>query len=276
MAKLAYTKLIEPYPGLPRIRRSDMNQIRSLLLGGRAAIVVAVICSPVAPRYAAHGSPTASCTMRIFAHSRDSITTYLLGRSTADTILAGTGLVFPQSDAGWARHPGVFGQLIQVETLAGAHAEDVRKALAARRSSEVVVVPWGYDPGCGTDYWRRSARWTTPDSMGVFSLRLRPESLWVSGYPTFDARYASVYTYAYGPYTLGPHDTVRNEGGTHLVSQSTMSAAEVFALYMALPIGTGDSTALARLREWVRANPTARTKYPGFMILPRWGIDSQR
>lgn len=253
-----------------------MNQIRSLSLGRRATIVAAVICGAVAPRYSAHGSSIVRCFMRGFARSRDSATTYLLGRATADTILAGTGLVISQPDVSWARNPPVFGQLVQVERLEGAHAEDVRRVLAARRSSEVVVVPWGYRANCGIDFWRRSARWTTPDSEGFYSLRLRPESLWVSGQPTFDARYASVYSYAYGPYTLGPQDTVRYESGTHLVTQSTMSVPDVFALYMALPIGFGDSAALARLREWVRANPTARTKFPGFLIIAGWAMDSSR
>jgi hypothetical protein len=48
-----------------------------------------------------------------------------------------------------------------------------------------------------------------------------------------------------------------------------MTAADVFALYAALPTVAhlGDSLAIARFRAWIRANPSVRTRYPGNLIL---------
>ena len=48
-----------------------------------------------------------------------------------------------------------------------------------------------------------------------------------------------------------------------------MTPAEVFTLYAAsLTVAhPGDLIAIARLRAWVRANPSMRTRYPGNQIL---------
>jgi hypothetical protein len=57
-----------------------------------------------------------------------------------------------------------------------------------------------------------------------------------------------------------------------------MTAAEVFALYAALPgvAQPSDSLAIARLRAWVRANPSVLTRYPGNQILQHWPLDPRR
>jgi hypothetical protein len=133
----------------------------------------------------AEASTPAYCTMMLNPGARDSLTTTLLGRATHDTIEAGWGTVDRPI---WPRpRRAVFGQLVRVDSMLGRDADLIRRALDARRSTEVLVVPWDYGMGCGIDLWRRSALWTTPDSTGLFSLRLRPESLWVSGRPTLDA-----------------------------------------------------------------------------------------
>jgi hypothetical protein len=103
---------------------------------------------------------------------------------------------------------------------------------------------------------------------------LRPESFWVSGRPTFDAFFAVVYSYADGPYTVGPHFVFNGSSG----ADRSMTAAELFALDAAYPpVGKpSDSIAVARLRAWVRANPTAKTRYPGNEILSGWVLDGRQ
>jgi hypothetical protein len=199
--------------------------------------------------------------MSIFAHERDSTMTYMLGRALADTVLAGPGLVMRQTR--WERIMArpVFGQLVAVERIQGASAAAVQHAMERRQINQAVIVPWGNDSGCGTYYWIFGARWLTADSVGFLTARLRPESLWVSGQPTFDAIHAGLYSYAYGRYIAGPQ---RPRGD----AAPPLSPAQVFDLYMALPVaGVRDSMSRPRLREWLRANPTAHTRYPANLIL---------
>src|SRR5262249_2180323 len=127
----------------------------------------------------------AHCSMGILPGARDSLTTTLLGRATRDTVAAGGGLV---DRSIWDRRDHtIYGQIVRADSMLGPGSDVVRRRLIARRSTEVLIVPWGNSPGCGIDIWRHSALWVSPDSSGLFSLRLRPESLWVSGRPTFDA-----------------------------------------------------------------------------------------
>lgn len=214
--------------------------------------------------------------MEVLPGARDSLTTTLLGRATRDTIEAGAGVVAGTIWKGSRR--AIYGQVVRVDSMLGPGADLARRALNARQSTEVLVVPWGNNPGCGIDVWRQSALWTTPDSSGLFSLRLRPASVWVSGRPTFDAFYAVNYSYAFGPYTVGPHTEFRGPTGARLERNPAMTPAEVFALYAALPTVAqpSDSLALARLRAWVRANPSVRTRYPGNQILQGWPLDPSR
>jgi len=253
--------------------RSDKLRQRLAL-----ALTATVVTSLGRPDAVAHGETLsgARCTSEVLPGARDSLTTTLLGRATRDTIEAGAGVVHGTMWMGSRR--AIYGQVVRVDSMLGPGADLARRALTARQSTEVLVVPWGNNPGCGIDVWLQSALWTTPDSSGLFSLRLRPESTWVSGRPTFDAFYATRYTYAYGPYTVGPQEEFRGPTGAKLEGNPSMTPAEVFALYAALPsvAQTSDSLANARLRAWVRANPSARTRFPGNLILQYWPLDPRR
>ena len=240
--------------------------------------LAATIAASAGTTHAAERPATSSgvrCTMAIVPGARDSLTTTLLGHAGRDTIAAGAGVVdrwiVGRSDQ------SIFGQIVQVDSMLGPGADLVRRALDARQSTEVLIVPWGNNSGCGVDLWRHSALWIRPDSSGLFSVRLRPESLWVSGRPTFDAFFAVNHSYVDGPYTVGPHTVIR--GLTEAKDgNGSMTPSEVFALYAALPAvaQASDSIALERLRAWVRANPGARTKYPGNLILQQWPLDPSR
>lgn len=204
---------------------------------------------------------------------RDASATYIVGAATADTILAGPGLVGRALPWVPRPAPSVYGQLVHVDSLNGFGADRMERAFAERRSRAAVIVPWGYDPTCRTDFWMRSARWVTPDSSGLFNLRLRPESLWVAGRPTLDAEYADVRSYV----GLRP-DQLSALAGTVLASDRALTPAEVFEIYIRLPMrfAPPDTAAIARLREWVRANPAFLARYPGNFILQRWAPAAPR
>jgi hypothetical protein len=250
--------------------RSD-RWLHSLAL---AAAVAAFAGQRDSAARAATSSP-AYCTMNVLPGARDSLTTTVLGRATHDTIAAGGGVV-DRSIWEWSRHP-IYGQIVRVDSMLGPGADLARRALNARQSTEALVVPWGNNPGCGIDVWRQSALWTSPDSSGLFSLRLRPESLWVSGRPTFDAFFAGNYTYADGPHTVGPHTVFKSWTGS-VDRKGSMTAAELFTLYAMLPTVAQppDSIAIARLRAWVRANPSVRTRHPGDQILQDLPLEPRR
>ena len=251
-------------------------QVDQLLHG--LALTVTVAASMGWLNAAAHGetASAARCSMGILPGARDSLNTMLLlGRATRDTIEAGGGVVDPSV---WRSDRVIYGQLVRVDSMLGPGANVVRQSLHVRQSTEVLIVPWANNPGCGIDVWRRrSAKWTTPDSSGLFSVRLRPESVWVAGRPTFDAFFAGNYSYADGPYTVGPHFVFKGPTGA-TVEGPSMTPAEVFALYAALSTVTQptDSLAIARLRAWVRANPSVLTRYPGNHILVGWQLDPPR
>ena len=244
----------------------------------RALALVSAVAAALGRRDTAAHAETSSpsrCTMAILPGARDSLTTTLLGRATGDTIEAGGGAVDRLIWEG-PRRRAIYGQVVRVDSMLGPGADLARKALTAGHSTAVLIVPWGNNPGCGIDVWRWSAMWTTPDSSGLFSVRLRPESLWVSGRPTFDALFAGNYSYADGPYTVGPH-TVFNDP-TGAVQGKSMTPSEVFALYAELPpVGKpSDSRAIARARAWIRANPSVRTRFPGNLILQGGPLDPLR
>lgn len=211
------------------------------------------------------------CSMSGPSSIRDSAAIYLVGTATADTVLAGPGSIGRALLRGARPEPDVYGQLVRADTFDGIGASRVRTAFNALESRGVVIVPWGYGADCRPEFWRRSARWVTPDSSGLFSLYLRPDSLWVAGRPTFDAVYAAVNSYVQGATDEASRPPSKLVGPTREPDRA-LTPAEVFEIYMRLPTRSAppDTAALARLREWLRANPEMRTRYPGNDILWWW------
>jgi hypothetical protein len=245
---------------------------------GSFALTAAIVVSGarIDEREGPATSSAMPCTKEIFPGFRDSLTTTLLGRAGRDTIAAGAGVVDRRIAGGFGQF--IHGQVVLVDSMLGPGAHLARRAPGARQSTEVLIVPWGNNPDCGIDLWRHSALWIRPDSSGLFSVRLRPESLWVSGRPTFDAFFAVNYSYADGPHIIGPHTVIRGLTEANIHGKGSMTPAEVFSLYSALPaVGQAtDSIAIERLLAWVRANPSVRTRYPGNLILQQWPLDPVR
>src|SRR5687767_13769347 len=132
--------------------RSDRSLVCLALAATAAAFLV---------RRDAAAHPAASSAERCSAAyrpgARDSLTTTLLGRGTRDTIEAGGGAV-DRSIWAWSRHM-IYGQVVRVDSMLGPGADLTRRVLNARRSTEVLIVPWGNNSGCGIDIWRHSALW---------------------------------------------------------------------------------------------------------------------
>jgi hypothetical protein len=171
-------------------------------------------CSVAVKRMVSSEPTNPSAPRDVPIYIRDSTMTLLLVRATPDTVLAGPSPEFEQRPSSplFAK-PAVYGQVMRAERMAGANADRLRGVTAARASSEIVVVPWGYDAACFPYYWHGTARWITPDSAGVVIAVLRPDSLWVGGRPTLDATFASIRSYAYGPDVLGPARTRLDKPG---------------------------------------------------------------
>jgi hypothetical protein len=100
----------------------------------------------------------------------------------------------------------------------------------------------------------------------VFILLLRPEAQWAKGIPTFDALMADLEPYPHGRFYR------REERGTEaLKTMPSLTAAEYFELYRALPeretFRTNPAAARRVLDAWERGNPHLAKKYPASEIL---------
>ncbi len=212
---------------------------------------------------------SARCSPVPFPWVRDATVTYLLGTATADTVRAGPGAVDPGDDHG---HRGrgdareIHGQRVRVERFGGADSTTLAAAFPDAANREVVIVPWNYDPACRATHWSRSARWIPLEQPGMFIVRLRPPGHWADGIPTFDAFMADLKPYPHGVFFDRGH-----RGTGRLRTEPSLTAAEYFELYRALPdhalIRSDPAAAAARLDAWVRAHPDAATRYPAPEIL---------
>lgn len=202
------------------------------------------------------------CSIAANLTGRDTSATHFLAVALEDTVLAGPGTV-KASPFGGHTGPGgpraVYGQILRVDTVGGVGSDAMRTAFTTLGTREVIVVPWDYDPGCEPTFWNGSARWTEPGKTGFYTVRIRPDSSWVGGRPTFDAFMAVLEPYPHGYfYERGYRgmDAVR--------TRPSLNVREMFTFYEALPPynTSRDSAALAPIRRWADANPGLAGKYP--------------
>ena len=234
--------------------------------------IIAALALTLAGTAGTRPHPYRRCDPAYAFVTRDSATTYVLARATRDTVVVSeppeirkrAGTVFAQHAVG--------GQLVELQRVEGPGAELVRRTVAVRRDPEVVMVPWQYGADCRPWYWGGTARWITPGTSGVLMVSLRPESLWTAGRPTFDSWMAVIRTYADGPAIRGPSTRPNPE------APPNMSAAEFFELLMALPTDADSNNPVARtrLRDWMRAHPTAQNRYPASSLWVWWSAHLSR
>ncbi len=225
--------------------------------------------------FAASGSagvaPAAAlrCSLVPIPLGRDTAASYFVGTATADTVLAGPGTVEPGVEAGhWGTGASraVYGQVVRVDTLGGAHAAALRGAITRAGTADVVVVPWDYDPGCKPTFWNRSARWVEPGLVGFYRIRLRDPSAWASGRPTFDAFHASLQPYPHGAFFQAGY-----RGTDAIRTRPSLDAVEMFAFYEGLPTYREREhdplRASERITAWQRAHPDLARKYPADEVI---------
>jgi len=238
----------------------------SIAFGSLAAALLALAASP-----SATASEFSRCSLTPIPYSRDPEVTYLLGTALPDTLLAGPGTVEPSRGPGHWGGGGerqVYGQVVQVERFGGADRTILAQAFGERSVMQVVIVPWDYDRSCHTAIWSRSAQWVPLGERGMFTVRLRPKSEWAEGLPTFDAFMADLE-----PYPLGIFFRRGYRGTGALRTQPSLTAAEYFELYRALPdhhlMRQDPEAAAAMIVRWEQAHPEWAKKYPATEVL-RW------
>ena len=240
-----------------------------------AALIVTLLAT--APLPSADGSHhalastsrTSLCSLVPLPYGRDPNVTYLVGVALPDTMLAGPGRVRPSREGGhWGtgRKRTIYGQLIRVDTLGGARADEIQQALAQQATRRVLIVPWDYDAGCEPTYWSGSARWVTSDLAGFYTVTPRPKRDWVQDIPTFDAFAADLEPYPHGPFFREGY-----RGTDALKTSPSLDSRELFDLYAALPtwkeLERRDSSAFARVSQWAQRNPGLAMKYPADRVL---------
>lgn len=196
---------------------------------------------------------------------RSGILTYMVATATADTVLAGLGSVTPSTYEGRDDAGDVYGQIVRVDSVAGAGEVEIRHALQ-QGDRRVVAVPWDYDAGCLPTYRHGSARWVDSGLVGFYVLKLRDESQWVASRPTFDAFTASINPYPHGAFY---HSGWR--GTDALRSRASLDARELFSFSRTLPFvdapaGMGPDSLVA-LRRWMSEHPELAKRYPADVIV---------
>lgn len=203
-----------------------------------------------------------SCTIEIHPFTVYPWTTYFLATPRSDTLPVGNGEADPSQTGGHLttsiHDRRVYGQVFDVEAIAGAEAPRVARAIGLRPHSwqptKVAVAVWDYDAGCEPAKWGESFAWAPTGQRTVLLADLRPDSLWVDGIPTFDAFYGGrIYPPLWWGYARA------------------QAPSTVFTLLRTLPdfclFHTDPQTASARLDSIAERYPDAVATQPGKDIL---------
>ena len=203
------------------------------------------------------------CTLRLPYFTRSDTEAVLLGSALGDTLHAGAGEVAPrhESHPGWVRARPIFGQLIEIARHAGADSAVLARAFARNRSNHVVVVPWAFDPACEPTPWEESAAWVSPGELGVFTVRLRRQSHWANGVPTFDALRAQFEPYPSAYLLLTRADS--------LLRSEAITAPEYFDSLRAIPAykDVRGEPAPATIAGWRTRQRELASRYPATRVL---------
>ncbi len=190
-----------------------------------------------------------ACSMAPFPGFRPGL--QLIVTATADTLQAGPGSVQYRVERGDTER-AVYGQVVRLERAGGADAAGL-----PAETDRVVLVPWGYDPGCQTTRWSESARWIDPGSRGLLWSTLRPRAQWVDGLPTFDV----------GDAYQAPYPGRTRE----MPADSMLSVEQMFDLVALLPeyeaYDADPEGAVRPLLAWARAHPGLARLYPARVMV---------
>lgn len=253
-------------PSYPR----ELAMSHSLLRWCVAAVVTQLLTPSAAP------ATPRRCSLIYYPNTQPEL--YFLGRGTRDTAIAGAGDV--REGGGIFQRPGapiadritrpVYGQVVRVSRVGGSLGPRLERAMRNARR-EVLLVPWGYGSDCGVGLWGGSARWSQVDAVGLFTARLRPESLWVDRRPTLDVFAAWYEPYPHGEFLRSRRSRDERPDTAGAGGTRWLTAEELFELYRALPAlkpVRRDAPAEVRpLEAWHRAHPELATRFPASLIL---------
>lgn len=200
-----------------------------------------------------------TCSVSPFLEPPPPGTTFLLGTALADTAEAGEAPPrFAIAGDGKARP--IYGQVVRIERLAGAGAEEV-----GPETDTAVLVPWGYDRGCAPDRWWYSARWAEPGLQGLYTVRLRERTRWAGGLPTFDAEGAFFQPYPYAEGLLFSFRLHEGKRGYH--PTNGLSPLQLFNLLSELPETLDVKARDEALFAWASKHRDLVTRFPASTLL---------
>lgn len=208
------------------------------------------------------------CSILFKPSARGRATTVVLASTTTDTLLAGAGVVSPSMHGGHSGtgEPGpIYGQVIEVIRFGGADSTRLAAAFRQLGDARAVVVPWDYDPSCSPARWTRGFAWLEPEVRGTFTLRLRPDSMWVDGLPVFDAFGAVLEPYPFAFRGKG----IRHSRGS-FPDSPWLTAEDFFRFLLAIPPAQDWTEKPDRswsvTRAWQLAHPDLADRYPATVI----------
>lgn len=215
------------------------------------------------------------CSIVPYSDSRDSGRTVLLGVARAGTTSAGLGIGLAPGHWGGGLLRRTKAQEIHVRRIGGFASDSLSRYFRVSADTSVWIVPWDYGANCKPVRWSAPGPWTPIDSVGVFTVRLRPQDSWLRGRPTFDASRADIEPYPHGRFFREGYrstDVIARGGG--------LSATEFFEFYLMLPTESPyrrySPDAHARLRAWASANPHLADKFPVNHVLAAWAHAERR
>jgi hypothetical protein len=211
-----------------------------------------------------------ACSKNPVRTQADRADAFILGRASADTVLAGAGSVVfrvAPGHSGPAADRQIFALAIDVERVAGP-----AKRLLPTGVSRVLMVPWDYGADCQPTPYARSVRWVPAGTRGMYTASLRPKAAWVGGVPTLD-----VFAPELEPY---PGGEMQQAAMRRAQADSALGVDDMLELMDRLPdpeaMRRAPVDASARLYAWVRARPARARMYPVNRILSSVRADARR
>lgn len=206
------------------------------------------------------------CSISFAPGARGRTDTVLLASPTGDTLFAGPGELSPSAHGGHSGTgaPGpIYGQVVEVVRFGGGDSVRLADAFRHPGNTRALIVPWDYDPGCDPARWTRSFAWLEPGALGTLTLQLRPDSMWVNGWPVFDAFMA-----VFEPYPTAD----QRSGRAPIPSDDTpwLTPEQFFRLLLDLPPheewNERPDSSWSVARAWQSANPELAERYPATAI----------
>lgn len=202
--------------------------------------------------------PPPACTVTVapgYLHSSE--LSLFAARAEKDTVFVGVEPVpssFSERSQPIVLRDAVWGQAFTIDRLMGAAERLLRQG-----AIEAVLVPWAYDQACEPIYWKHdSVQWVEPRVRGVFMGRLRPESFWIDGRPTFDIAFARHF----------PVISATPEGVRYANQQ--LSPDEYFDLLEFLNSFPNEDSAFRAYRSWAKEHRELVQKHPARFLYRRY------